>query len=56
MDTIKIYDATEENQGYLNSCLVQFNNSKVPFTQKPLTAYINKCIEEKIFSSIETLY
>jgi len=46
MDTIKIFDATEEEQGSIGSCLVHFNNSKVPFTQKPLYIHINKCIKE----------
>ena len=39
MSTIKIDDATKEEQGYIVSRLVHFNNSKVPFTQKPLTIY-----------------
>ncbi|MCL2363411.1 MAG: GNAT family N-acetyltransferase [Defluviitaleaceae bacterium] len=46
MNTIKIHDATKEDQDYLNSSLMRFNNSKVPFTQNPLTAYINKCIKD----------
>ncbi|MCL2527580.1 MAG: GNAT family N-acetyltransferase [Defluviitaleaceae bacterium] len=45
METTKIYDATREEQDFISSCLVRFNNSKVPFTQKPLTKYINKCIK-----------
>ena len=46
MDTIKIYDATKEEQNYITSGLVRFNNSKVPFKQDPLTKYINKCIKD----------
>jgi len=46
MDTIKIFDATKEEQGYIDSCLVNFNNSKVPFTQKPLCINISKCIKD----------
>jgi len=46
MDTIKIYNATEEEQDLISSSLVSFNNSKVPFTQKPLTKYICKCIKD----------
>ncbi|MCL2753244.1 MAG: GNAT family N-acetyltransferase [Defluviitaleaceae bacterium] len=46
MDAVKIYDATKEEQSYISSCLVSFNNSKVPFKQKPLSIYINKCIKE----------
>jgi len=45
VETTKIYDATREEQDFISSCLVRFNNSKVPFTQKPLTKYINKCIK-----------
>jgi len=46
MDIFKIDDATQEEQSYIGSCLVSFNNSKVPFTQEPLTSYINKCIKD----------
>ena len=46
MDTVKIYDATKEEQDYIDSCLVCFNDSKVPFKQKPLTICINKCIKD----------
>jgi len=46
METIKIYDATKEEQDYIDSGLVNFNNSKVPFTQKPLSISINKCIKD----------
>ena len=46
MDAVKIYDATKEEQNYIGSCLVSFNNSKVPFKQKPLSIHINKCIKE----------
>jgi ribosomal protein S18 acetylase RimI-like enzyme len=45
MDSIEIYDATSEEQAHISSCLVHFNNSKVPFTQKPLTTNINKCLK-----------
>jgi len=45
MDPIKMYDATTEEQNYIASGLVNFNNSKVPFTQQPLTKYITKCIK-----------
>ena len=46
MDAVKIYDATQEEQSRIGSRLGDFNNSKVPYTQKPLTAYINKCIKD----------
>jgi len=46
MDTIKIFDATNEERGYIVSKLVSFNDSKVSFTQQPLTQYISKCIKD----------
>ncbi|MCL2407141.1 MAG: GNAT family N-acetyltransferase [Defluviitaleaceae bacterium] len=46
MDTINVFDVTGEEQSYIASRLVRFNDSQVPFTQKPLSKYINKCIKE----------
>jgi len=45
VDKAKIYNTTKEEQSYISSCLVSFNNSKVPFTQNPTSICISKCIK-----------
>ncbi|MCL2236305.1 MAG: GNAT family N-acetyltransferase [Defluviitaleaceae bacterium] len=46
IETTTIYEATKEEQNYIDSCLGRYNNSKVPFTQNPTTIYFNKCIKD----------
>lgn len=43
---IQIYDATQEEQDYIDNHLVKFNNEKVPFNQTPPFVSINRCIKE----------
>ena len=46
MRTFQIEDATNEEQNYIDSHLVDFNNTKVPFMQDPPFLSINKCIRD----------
>ena len=46
MDAVQVHNATKEEQNYISSCLVHFNNSKVPFKQEPLNIHINRCIKD----------
>ncbi|MDR2279031.1 MAG: GNAT family N-acetyltransferase [Vagococcus sp.] len=43
---IEIYDATDEEEDYINEKLVHFNNTKVPFKQKHPFLVISRCIKE----------
>ena len=46
MSTIQVHDATNEELGIIGLGLNEYNNSQVPFTQKPDFVYVNRCIRD----------
>ncbi|MCL2573987.1 MAG: GNAT family N-acetyltransferase [Defluviitaleaceae bacterium] len=54
MNKIEIHDTTKEEQGHIIRGIIDYNNSKVPFTQEPTFVSINRCIKdgEKVVGGI----